>query len=273
MGEALALASALCFGATHFLSGLSARRHHGFTVALHAQGAGLLVAVPAPAAAGTSPSPGALGWGSLSGVATGVGVGLLYRAMNSGPISTVVPVSDVTAMGVPVLAGLMVLGDRPSAPALAGIALALPAVWLVSRGAGTELAGIRPALLAGVGFAVHFLALARLPESAGLWPIAVSRAVSIAVLAPPAAAAGVPLRLPALDTVIAATAGVLGTAATTLYWLSASLQPATVAVVLAALYPAVPVLLALAFLGERCSGRQALGLAGAGGAVALIALG
>ncbi|WP_419999443.1 multidrug DMT transporter permease [Streptomyces boninensis] len=256
-----------------------------------------------------SPSPAALGWGAVSGVGTGAGVALLYVAMNSGAMSVVVPVSDVIAMGLPVVVGLALLGDRASPAALVGIAVALPSIWLVSRGGdggedggargdggsggGTRgggpgarrrgpggriggtggSAGVRAALAAGVGFALHFLALARIPEGAGLWPIAVSRAVSIVVIAVPAVAAGLPLRLPARALLVVTVAGALGTAATTLYWLATTLQPAALAVVLAALYPAVPVLLALAFLGERCGRRQTLGLVGAGCAIALIALG
>jgi drug/metabolite transporter (DMT)-like permease len=43
--------------------------------------------------------------------------------------------------------------------------------------------------------------------------------------------------------------------------------------VLAALYPTVPVLLALVFLRERLSRTQVAGLLGAGAAIALLSLG
>lgn len=55
---------------------------------------------------------------ALSGLGTGVGVACLYWSMNQGPMSVVVPVSDVTAVGLPVPAGITLLGDRPSPPAL-----------------------------------------------------------------------------------------------------------------------------------------------------------
>ncbi|WP_228786627.1 hypothetical protein [Nocardia terpenica] len=45
-----------------------------------------------------------------------------------------------------------------------------------------------------------------------------------------------------------------------------------VATVSAALYPAIPVLLALIFLRERVDRRLALGLVGAASAIALLAL-
>ncbi|MEV5775508.1 DMT family transporter [Streptomyces antimycoticus] len=300
MGELLALASALCFGTTHFLSGLVSRRRHGVTVAAWAQMAGTVVSlIPVLLPQGaTAPAP-ALAWGALSGLGTGVGVACLYWSMNKGPMSVVVPVSDVTAVGLPVLAGIALLGDRPSPPALTGIALGPPALWLVSRGergearpggearpAATPAAAragraqgadrLSPALViglvAGVGLAVHFFALARIPATAGWWPVVVSRAVSVAVILALFPATGARLRLPRREVAVAAVAGVLGTVATVLYLLATRQELLSVAVVLSALYPAVPVLLALTFLRERITRPQAVGLLGAGVAIGLIAL-
>lgn len=45
MGELLAIASALCFGTTHFLSGLVSRHSHGVTVAAYAQAGGTAVSL------------------------------------------------------------------------------------------------------------------------------------------------------------------------------------------------------------------------------------
>ncbi|WP_234324064.1 hypothetical protein [Streptomyces sp. NRRL S-481] len=58
-----------------------------------------------------------------------------------------------------------------------------------------------------------------------------------------------------------------------LYLLAAQRQLLAVAVVIASLYPALPVILGLALLHERVSGRQALGLLGAGVATVLLTLG
>ncbi|MFE2187822.1 EamA family transporter [Streptomyces sp. NPDC059455] len=304
MGELLAVASALCFGTTHFLSGLVSRHRHGVTVAACAQAGGTVVSlVPVLLTQGANAPPSALGWGALSGLGTGVGVACLYWSMNQGPMSVVVPVSDVTAVGLPVLAGIALLGDRPSPPALTGIALGLPALWLVSRGepreprepsgprGPRELRGprgprepghgpgadrLRPAvvmaLVAGVGLALHFFALARIPASAGWWPVVVSRAVSVAVILALLPATGASLRLPRRAAAGAAVAGALGTLATILYLLATRQELLSVAVVLSALYPAVPVLLALTFLRERITRPQAVGLLGAGLAIGLIAL-
>ncbi|GAA1287301.1 hypothetical protein GCM10009579_57900 [Streptomyces javensis] len=396
MGELLAVASALCFGTTHFLSGLVSRHRHGVTVAACAQAGGTVVSlVPVLLTQGADAPPSALGWGALSGLGTGVGVACLYWSMNQGPMSVVVPVSDVTAVGLPVLAGIALLGDRPSPLALTGIALGLPALWLVSRGGPSgpsgssgprelrelrgprELRGSRGlrglrgrcgsrgssercgsrglrglrglrgrcgsrgssercgpregrwrcrsrgrrepreshglrgrrgpfeshelggpheprgpralrsghgpgadrprpavvlALVAGVGLALHFFALARIPASAGWWPVVASRAVSVAVILALFPATGASCRLPRRAAAVSVVAGALGTLATILYLLATRQELLSVAVVLSALYPAVPVLLALTFLRERITRPQALGLLGAGLAIGLIAL-
>ncbi|MHA6796753.1 hypothetical protein ACVGVM_25055 [Pseudonocardia bannensis] len=57
----------------------------------------------------------------------------LFRAIGTGPMSVVVPVSALAGAALPVLVALLALGDRPTPAAPAGIAVALPAIWLVSR--------------------------------------------------------------------------------------------------------------------------------------------
>lgn len=132
MGELLALLAALCFGTTHFLSGLLARRAVSDAVALLGQvGGAALVLVLAPFFAAPQVGGAALGWGALSGVGSGVGVGALYRGISRGRFSVVVPLSDVAAVALPVLVGVALLGDRPAALAWGGIAVAPVALWLV----------------------------------------------------------------------------------------------------------------------------------------------
>jgi len=72
---------------------------------------------------------------------------------------------------------------------------------------------------------------------------------------------------------LGALAGILAGAATLLFQLAAQTGQLAVAGVVASLYPAGTILLAALCLRERISARQGLGLALAGGAVALIASG
>lgn len=291
MAEVLALAAALCFGLVHFLSGLLARRADSYGVAAVGQlGGTVLVAVVAVAGAvtGAGPSPAAashvgvvaLGWGALSGVGTGIGVAYLYRGLATGRMSVVVPLSDVAAVALPVLVGVVLLGDRPGLPAWTGIALAVPALWLVSRrpstGGGADTgrtaAGTRFGLLAGIGFAVQFLAISRIDPAAGLWPILLARAAAAVTIWPMARAAGAELRIPRRLVVPAALVGALGSVAIVLYLAATREQLLAVATVLAALYPAVPVLLAIALLRERPGRAQVTGLVTTATAFGLIAL-
>ncbi|MGW3992318.1 multidrug DMT transporter permease [Amycolatopsis sp. NPDC004772] len=212
--------------------------------------------------------------GALSGAGTGAGATFLYRAMGKGAMSLVVPASDVAAVVLPVLFGLLLLGQRLSGVALAGICCAVPALWLVSRSrgerAGRTAAGIPDAFVAGLGFAVQFVALSRIPAEAGFWPVVFSRAVSVVAIAGLVAATRAPWRLPSRLCLPAAPAGVCGSAAIVLYLLAAQRQLPAVATVLAALYPVLP---ALVLLRERLSRAQLAGLLGAGAAIALVSLG
>ncbi|MFI6428559.1 EamA family transporter [Promicromonospora sp. NPDC050880] len=186
MTEVLALLSALCFGLTHFVNGVVSRTWNGVTVAAVAQVGGTVLSVPvAVLLPAGHPTAGTLWWGALSGLGTGVGVAFLYRAMSRGPMSVVAPVSDLAGVALPVVVGVTLLHERPSPLAVAGILLALVAVWLVSRrrpapGAGGSrgvrrtVDGVPDALLAGVGIAAHFVAVARIPAEAGAWPLAVA---------------------------------------------------------------------------------------------------
>lgn len=303
MGDLLALVSACCFGTTHFVGGLLARRAHGVTVALYAQLGGTVLSLPIALVAGHgAPGGPSLGWGALSGLGTGVGVAFLYRALNKGAMSVVVPVTDVTADALPVLVGLAALGERPTPLSLTGIAATFPALWLVSRGTGAGRpaaeeaavsrgdgdAAVRPgrratapvhglpavadALIAGAGFALQFLAMARIPADAGLWPVVLSRVASVAVVACFLVRLAVPWTLPSRLTLPAVAAGAVGTVAILLYLYATRQQLMSVATVLTSLYVAIPVVLALVFLRERTTVRQTTGLLCAAAAIVLIAL-
>lgn len=281
MGEILALSAALFFGLTHFFSGLLSRRADGTVIAFFAQAGGtIFILLCLPFFPAEQIDAASILWGAASGIGTGMGVAFLYRAMSMGKFSVVVPVSDVAAVALPVLAAVVIFGDRPPALAWGGIVLALPALWLTSRTKADPTAvesgfapGTMNALIAGVGFALQFVALAQAHASAGMWPIVASRLASVAVIGALLIGRFSALRIPLNITAPAAGAGVLGTFALVLYSFATQQQLLSVAVVLTALYPAIPVILGLIFLRERLSVLQIAGLVLAAAAVALIALG
>ncbi|MDT0442520.1 EamA family transporter [Streptomyces johnsoniae] len=288
MGPLLALGSALAYGIADFGGGLLARRAHFAVVALLGQAGGLLATLAAaPLWPDRSPTATDLAWGALSGVGTGLAMAFLFRGLGRGAMSVVVPVSAVSGVALPVLTGVALLGDRPSLPAWGGIAVTVPALWLVSRngrGGGRGTGGAAPhdpaattdALLAGVGIAVQYLALAQAAPEAGVWPVAAGRAAAVVVVAPLALAgrarrSWAPLTWPLAAG--AAATGVTAAGALVLYSLAVQQQLAVVAIVLSSLYPAVPVLLGLTALHERVTVLQATGLTGAAAAITLLALG
>jgi drug/metabolite transporter (DMT)-like permease len=267
LGVLLALASALAYGVADYAGGLLSRRAHVGTVALIGQLAGLgftlLVAPFAPGGLTVAD----LGWGALSGIGTGLGMLFLFRGMARGDMSVIVPVAAVGGLALPVLVSVVVLGERPTALAWAGIIAAVPALWLVARTNGTgKPAAVGDALLASVGIAVQYLALAQ--AHAGLWAVVVGRVAAAFVLIPVARR-----RIPFRAAVGAAATGALSALALTCYLLATRLSLDVVAVVLSSLYPAIPVLLGITLLRERLSRWQVVGLVAAGVAVGMLAVG
>ncbi|RZQ63808.1 EamA family transporter [Amycolatopsis suaedae] len=275
MGTLLALASSVSYGVADVAGGLLSRKANPVSVALLGQLSGLVLTLVAalvlPAA---DPAAADLGWGALSGVGTGVAMVFLYRGLGRGAMSVVVPVSAVGGLALPVVVGVLLLGDRPSVLAWTGIAVAVPALWLVSRtgrdgGAGSA-ASIVDAVVASAGVALQYLALAQAAPAAGIWPVVVGRLAAAVAILPMVRAS---LRIPGRLVAPAAATGAFAALALVCYLLATRQQLVVVAVVLSSLYPAIPVLWGIARLRERLSRPQVLGLLGAGAAVALLALG
>ena len=278
MGVLLAVGSAVLYGLADFFGGMLSRRMNYALVALLGQLGGLVATIVTAALLGAATVQASdLGWGALSGVGTGVGMVFLSRAISRSAMSVAVPVSAVTGVALPVLVGVAVVGDRPSLLAWIGIIASVPALWLVSRrptasGTGTRLP--IDALVAGVGIAGQYLALAHPSAAAGLWPLAAGRATAALTVLPllkhSRQAPG--QRRPRLGIAALAT-GTLPAAALTLYALDTREQLLTIAVVLSSLYPVIPVVLAITVLHEHPRAPQIVGFLAAGTAVALITLG
>jgi drug/metabolite transporter (DMT)-like permease len=284
-GALLALASAACYGIADFTGGLLSRRGGFALVALTGQAGGLVFSLAlAPWTAAPAPVPGDLAWGALSGVGTGVGMVFLYRGLSRGAMSVVVPVSAVGGVALPVLAGVVVLGDRPGGLSWLGIVTAVPALWLVSRSGPAHAASpaargaCADGLIAGAGIALQYVALSQAGHGSGVWPVAAGRVTALAVIVPVVllplgprrggAARRRALTLP--QAAGAAATGVVAALALVLYLLAVREQIVTVAVVLSSLYPVIPVLLGLTVLGERPSRLQTAGLLCAAVAVVLL---
>lgn len=273
----LALGSALTFGVADFLGGVASRRVATWTVVIGSQFFGLaalvvLLPVLPPATLG----PSDLAWGAAGGIAGALGLTQFFRALSLGNMSVAAPISAVITGAVPVVVGVA-LGERPSALAWLGIALALPAIALISR----ELADsptrtppdvLRSAVLAGLGFGAFFVFLDRTGAGSGIQPLIAARTVSVLALGVVGLSSGrlAPVRGRLLG--IIAVSGMLDMAANVMFLFAVREGLLALGSVISSMYPASTLLLARAVLGERLRRIQVAGLALAAVAVGLVAL-
>ena len=185
MPALLALAAACTFGVADFLGGLCTRRAAVAAITLTTNVAGALLAIVLVFTIGGEWTSEAIGWGAVAGVAGLVGLVLLYQGLADGPNRLVSPLSAVVAAIVPVAVGVS-LGDRPSALAVAGLAVAPVAIWLVAGGdlrmTETSKRPIALGIGAGLGFGTIFALIAQTPDDAGAVPLVAARATSVTIL-------------------------------------------------------------------------------------------
>jgi drug/metabolite transporter (DMT)-like permease len=256
------------------------RRASTLAIVLISQAAGLLMlAMVLPLLPESTPNRFDIAWGAAAGLAGGTGVALLYRALAIGVMAVVAPTTAVCAVALPVLVAIA-FGERPSSITLAGIALALVAIVLVSRPAhSAETSGgpvvsewlpLGLSLLSGVAIGLFYIALAQTGERAGVWPLIGARAASVTLFGCLAAASAQSLRLPPRALLVVVSCGGLDMLANLLYLVATRSGPLAVVVTLASLYPASTVLLARVVLHEPLSGGQWAGVFSALVAVGLI---
>lgn len=277
----LALASAMVLGSADFVGGLAAKHARAFVVVCWSNTAGLLTALAFAGVlsrGGTSWSEAA--WGGLAGLCGSIGAVLLYHALANGVMSLVAPTTAAAAAALPVIAGVLT-GDRLTAPALFGVVCALASVLLVSlSGEGPEkqardrkkaLRTLGIALLAGAGFGLFFVFLARTPSDSSLWPLVWARCASLALLLALGLARRTPLRLSRQTARLALLSGVLDMGSSVLYLVAVRDGSLAIVGLLASLYPISTVLLARFVLKERIRRIQHVGVILAVGSVLLLA--
>lgn len=280
MAVLLSLLAAASYGLADFVGGVTSKRTSPWAVALVAQLGGSALVFVLSALTEGDVTTADVWWSVAAGVANGFGTAFLYRGLSSGRMGVVAPVSGVGAVLVPVVVGLAT-GERPAVLVWAGIAAAVPGIWLVSRDPVPEdVGGDRPArggvvdgVLAGLGFGSLFAALAQIPEEAGFLPLALNQLVAAAAIIGVALALRqdwVP-RQPVAAYGVAS--GALGALATGAFMVASQGGYLTVTAVLASLYPAFTVVLAATVLREHVHRGQAAGLLLCGAAIALVASG
>ncbi len=289
----LALASAAGYGSSDYTGGMAARQASIIRITILAQGVSVvLIVLVLPLAGLRAPASGPLAWGAAGGLAGALGALSLYAGFRRAAFSVTAPISAIASAGFSVLAGLL-LGERPGPLAMIGIGLALPAIIGVSASPGSAHPGPRPdqagqggsgqadhgspaagvlwGLAAGAGFAVLFIALNRAGSHDGLYPVAASQIAALTVVLGLGATTGDAHLPPRRASELAALTGILGTTGTVLYFYATQAGLLAVTAVLTSLYPAVTIVLARVFAGERLTAVRLTGLCLAGVSVGLIA--
>ena len=299
-----ALAAAVLWGGGDFAGGMGVKSAGGdlraalrVVLLSHITSFAALVAI-ARLRGDMFPHGALLAWGVAAGVAGGLSLLCFYIALSRGAMGASAALSGLLAAAIPATLTLWREGS-PGELTLLGFAVAGTAIWLIAGSPADSPfdptaaadAGARTretltlAMLAGVGFGFYFVALKMAGPAGIVWPMATARIGSITTCGMifavqrlrPGKAAGSPVAMGpvamgrravgwALATALLDTSGNL------LFVAATRAGRLDVAAVLASLYPASTILLAALALGERPTQRQALGMAAAVAAVALIAL-
>lgn len=274
LGAVFGLASAVGWGAGDFSGGLASRRSPVFFVVLVSELSGVMILLGlALLQAEPVSRPADLLWAGFAGIIGTLGLLALYRGLATNPMGVVAPVSAVVTAVVPLLFGFRLEGI-PGTSQLLGFAIAIFAVWLISRppqGGKVRLRDLGLPILAGLGFGIFLITIDHVSDSAVLWPLVSARFASLTMLFVFVAFTR-HRQWPAFRHLpLMILAGLCDVGGNTFYALAAQAGRLDTAAVLSSLFPAVTVVLARTVLKERLSRQQWLGVAVAMVAVVLIA--
>jgi drug/metabolite transporter (DMT)-like permease len=280
----LGLAASLFWGASDFLGGLATRKSHvvGVVAVAHGLSLVLLLLIAWATHSPLPPARYAL-MGLCAGAFGGLALILYYQALSLGEMGLTTALTGLLTAVVPVVFSFVTQG-KPKSSQIAGFLLAAAAIALIAyvpAGKPRPL-GLSLATLAGLAFGV-FLVVLKVGSTRGLvWQLIYSRMASVTLaggilvwmlVRAPRESATLRMQVGEHRFVwLAGGAGVLEATGSLLYMGAARNGRLDVAAVLASLYPVVTIVLAAWFLKERTTSSQALGMALALGAVALISI-
>ncbi len=219
--------------------------------------------------------------GACAGVFMFIGFTSFAWSLQHGSISVNAPIFRLNFLVTAALA-MMLLGEPPEVVKLAGLALAIAAIWLLIGSGGGGIAGLsaearRSLLLAilatlslGAGNAVHKAGL-----SMGGTPATQLAAHSVTYLVLSlivAMRADRGLKIPASVWPVAASGATLGATAFVLMMTALTVGQASVIVPIAQMGLVVSATLGIVVLGERATGRKLAGLAAAVAALTALAM-
>jgi drug/metabolite transporter (DMT)-like permease len=274
LGIGLALASAGIWGFGDFAGGLAVRRNQPFVVLVLSTLSGIvLLSIALIWIPEAWPAKASVLWALAAGSTGALGITSLYTGLARGRAAVVAPTTAVVGAVIPVIFGLITKG-LVAPPQLMGMAIALAGLWLVSAStadSGQGPSGLGYGLMGGLGVSGFFICIAQVESGSLLLPLVIARlgglAVGVVILA---VSRGARPRL--RGQLWALSAGAFDTGGNLLYVLAIQHLRIDLAAVLASLYPAVTVLLAMRFLHQHVAGRQWFGVGLCLAGVGLISL-
>ena len=276
---ACSVAAVFVWGASDFAGGYGSRRANAFVLTAFAHGCAFVwMSAIALGSHAALPNAASMFWAIVAGAIGGFSLAIFYGALAQGHMGLSAPIAALLGASIPTMVDIALQG-APSRWSLLGFALAIVAIWLITRPepqAGAESSetgapkGVAAAALAGVGFAGFYLCIHQASGSP-IWDAAISRVGSFTATAIAVVATKATLRLDRPALALGAFAGFFDVSGTALFIFANQHGRLDEAVVITSLYPAVTVLLARLVLKEHFSRWKFIGLLAALAAVPLIA--
>jgi drug/metabolite transporter (DMT)-like permease len=269
------LGSAASWGAGDFSGGLATKHNDVFMVVIISQVAGTLPLVAFTLLwGGAWPSVSHLLLGAIGGLFGMAGLLALYRSLSEGRMGVVAPVTSVAAAVLPMLLGSFWDG-LPTFLEIAGILVAIVAVWLLSRTEPDQpfsFDGLGLPIMAGSAFGLYFVFIDLAAVEMVLWPLVAARLASMGILLVFLAIGPRRRMPPTRQFPLLIMAGILDTAGNIFFALATQIGRLDIAAVLASFYPGTTAFLAWIVLKERLNRTQWMGVSAALTALVLIAL-
>jgi drug/metabolite transporter (DMT)-like permease len=276
---ASAVLAVFIWGASDFSGGFASKRGNAFIVTAfsHLCAFVLMFVISLPLHE-AFPSRTSIFWALAAGSIGGFALAIFYRALAAGQMGLTAPIAALLGAAIPTLADLGIEG-APSRWMISGFALAIVAIWLITRPETTEASaafaqpkGVAMAALAGVGFAGFYICIHQ-AHGSPTWLATISRVGSFTTTSIAVLVMRPRLALPRTSLWFAMIAGCLDITGTVLFIFASEHGRLDEAVVITSLYPAVTVLLARMVLKEHFSRWKFVGLLAALAAVPLISAG
>lgn len=286
----LGLSAAAIWGAADFCGGMAARKLNVFWLLAisHAFSFACLLAIIGLLHE-REPSLYILSLGLWSGIAGGIALLTFYHALSLGEMGITASVTGLLTAALPVVFSLFTIG-APSRRQSAGFVLAAAAIWLISsqpvtdpKAARQERKKLTLAVISGIGFGAFLIFLQQAKGGGILWPLVASRVGSLALaiggglvfsrgrFTSDAAPSAIRVRtLWKVGIGLTLLSSVFDTSGNFFFVAATKIGRLDIAAVLASLYPAATIILAVWLLKERTTRRQAIGMAAALAAVVLI---